>query len=850
MPFVKNFVSPRLLDPNRFIGMGLTWLMFAGTLWSQTNIAPVITAQGDQTYCPLTPIPITTDFDIVDPDDTEVEAFFIQISTGYQIGQDTLRLAVPHPNITTSWDETQGKLTLRGPLGGMVNYVDLIAAVRDVVFESRAFYPTEEKTFSLSIGVASFLPLTGHYYEYVPAIGIPWDQARIAAQGRTYFGLQGYLATITSREEAQLVGEQAAGAGWIGGSDEDIEGQWTWKTGPEAGTVFWNGGLGGSSPNFAFWNNGEPNNVPGADGTGEDYAHITAPSVGILGSWNDLRNTGEPSGDFQPKGYMMEYGGMPGDPVLNLAASTRILTPIIESFMDAEICGSGTLTLNATASQGTVLWFDAETGGNLVHTGASFTTPLLSQTTMYYAYASVNGCQSGGRTAVQAIVYPEPVINAPLNVQNCDVDGVADGFTDFNLNEISPVLTLGAQDLIVTYHLSLEAANLNQNPLTPFPFNNATANTIFARVENSFGCFLTAMIDLEVSTTSFPPNFLHEISSCDVDERDGIATFDLSSASTAIISQFPPNQNLSVAYYHTAEDAQLEQNEILDITDFRNSTPFSQTLYVRVESGDNGNCFGIGPHLSLTVPPLVVFETPQTGIVCTGSTTTLSVLNPQDTYSYIWRDEGGNVIANAPTLTVGEPGEYSVVGSSVFGCESLPQTIRVTESGAPVLVVDFLIIDDEGENKSITILDQDNNLGRGDYAYALDNPFGPFQDQPVFEDVAPGLHTVYALDKNGCGSDQITVGVVGVPKFMTPNNDNINDTLTILGVTPEFYSDARLFIMDRYGKLLAQIDAFGPGWGGNFQGRRLPASDYWYVLLLTDPNGNTHKRTGHFSVVR
>ncbi|WP_430967286.1 T9SS type B sorting domain-containing protein [Spongiimicrobium sp. 2-473A-2-J] len=830
--------------------MGLMLLMFTGTLWSQTNIAPVITAQGDQIYCPLTAIPITTDFDIVDPDDTEVEAFFIQISTGYQIGQDTLRLAVSHPNITTSWDEIQGKLTLRGPLGGMVNYVDLIAAVRDVVFESTALYPTEEKTFSLSIGVASFLPLTGHYYEYVPAIGIPWDQARIAAQGRTYFGLQGYLATITSREEAQLVGEQAAGAGWIGGSDEDIEGQWTWKTGPEAGTVFWNGGLGGSSPNFAFWNNGEPNNVPGADGQGEDYAHITAPSVGIPGSWNDLRNSGEPSGDFQPKGYMMEYGGMPGDPMLNLAASTKISTPVIESSTGVEICGNGVLTLDATASQGTVLWFDAETGGNLVHTGANFTTPLLSQTTTYYAYASVNSCQTGSRTAVDAIVYPEPLINAPLTVQNCDVDGLADGFTDFNLNEITPVLTMGVENLMVTYHLSLGEANTKGNALNPFPFNNAVANTIFARVENGFGCFLTAMIDLEVSTTSFPPDFLHEINSCDVDERDGIATFDLSGASTAIISQFPSNQNLRISYYNNAEDAQLEQNEILDITDFRNSTPFSQTLYVRVESGDNGNCFGIGPHLSLNVPPLVTFETPQNSIVCSGSSVTLAILNPQGNYTYSWNDEQGNLIANAPQATVNAAGQYTVVGTSVFGCQSLPQTVSVSESGAPNLETDFIVVDDAGERKSITLLDQDNNLGNGDYAYALDNPFGPFQDAAVFEDVAPGLHTVYAVDKNGCGSDQITVGVVGVPKFMTPNNDNNNDTLTILGVTPEFYSDARLFIMDRYGKLLAQIDAFGPGWEGNFNGNTLPSSDYWYVLLLTDSSGHQHKRTGHFSLLR
>jgi hypothetical protein len=48
----------------------------------------------------------------------------------------------------------------------------------------------------------------------------------------------------------------------------------------------------------------------------EDYAHITAPGVGITGSWNDLTNTGDPAGNYQPKDYIVEYGGMSGDPVL------------------------------------------------------------------------------------------------------------------------------------------------------------------------------------------------------------------------------------------------------------------------------------------------------------------------------------------------------------------------------------------------------------------------------------------------------------------------------------------------------------------------------------------------------
>jgi len=50
----------------------------------------------------------------------------------------------------------------------------------------------------------------------------------------------------------------------------------------------------------------------------------------------------------------------------------------------ASRCGPGTLTLNATGA-GTIEWYDALAGGNLLASGTSFTTPSISTTTTYYA---------------------------------------------------------------------------------------------------------------------------------------------------------------------------------------------------------------------------------------------------------------------------------------------------------------------------------------------------------------------------------------------------------------------------------------------------------------------------------
>jgi len=280
-----------------------------------TDDPPTITATGDQEYCPGGSVPVVETVSISDPDDVTAELVIIQISSGYVTGEDLLTLTGAHPTITTSWSAVEGKLLLTGP----ATLTAFESAISDVVYSSSASSPSGTRQFSITVGNANYLPTTGHYYEYVDDLGITWTDANAAANSRTFYGLQGYLATLTSQEEADFSGSQALGVGWIGGSDAASEGVWLWVTGPEAGLNFWNGTAGGSSPNFAFWNSGEPN-----QSGDEDYAHITHPNVNPNGSWNDLTNTGASSGNYQPQGYVVEYGGMPGDPTLNITATTNL----------------------------------------------------------------------------------------------------------------------------------------------------------------------------------------------------------------------------------------------------------------------------------------------------------------------------------------------------------------------------------------------------------------------------------------------------------------------------------------------------------------------------------------------
>ena len=139
-----------------------------------------------------------------------------------------------------------------------------------------------------------------------------------------------------------------------------------------------------------------------------------------------------------------------------------------------------------------------------------------------------------------------------------------------------------------------------------------------------------------------------------------------------------------------------------------------------------------------------------------------------------------------------------------------------------------------------------DNLGVGNYEYAIDDPTSIYQDLPFFDNLLPGIHTIYIQDKNNCGRVEIEGSVLGHMKFFSPNGDGINDRWRILGVNENFQPKTKVYIYNRWGRLLVDLDPLDYGWDGTFNGAKLPQDDYWFRVFFE--NGKEYK--GHFSLLR
>ena len=530
---------------------------------------------------------------------------------------------------------------------------------------------------------------------------------------------------------------------------------------------------------------------------------------------------------------------------INLApsSSSQGLPPFIASFFNTEIdiikngkssinlaiCGGDSYTLVSADIPGATYAWSLD-GVSLSETDYDLE---VFQSGHYEVFIDPNNgdCAFEGQAFVNFVPNPEAYNHTLLQ---CDEDSVTDGFTIFNLNQANNDLTGGILKRSTKFYLDFaRTIEVDGNSFS----NTLNPQTIYVEVINDVtACSSFSELILEVSTTGAKDAIL---TNCDDDGvEDGFYSFNLSNADNDIVDGLP--SGLNIAYYETYNDALLETNSLA--MSYTNTVPYSQIIYARVENVNN--CYGIS-EISLTVYELPNIETEGFEYYCLNffpSTITIdaAILNDDpNNYSYNWSNGDSTY-----ETQINAPGVYKVTVTNSINC-SKERTVTVEPSNIATFQMPAFDVKDALQNNTVTVLVS----GEGIYEYSLidenDTTIKPYQDSNVFDNVYPGIYTVSVKDfKNDCGSVDKKVSVIGFPKFFTPNNDGINDTWQVLGVSEMFQPNSKIHIYDRFGKLLKEIAPTEKGWNGTLNGYVLPADDYWFSVKLQD--GRVYKN--HFSL--
>lgn len=316
--------------------------------------------------------------------------------------------------------------------------------------------------------------------------------------------------------------------------------------------------------------------------------------------------------------------------------------------------------------------------------------------------------------------------------------------------------------------------------------------------------------------------------------------------------------------------------EVLSNTTFFTNSTFvinfepNKTFFVTIipfnEAGEAIGCtqeffstsLGCGPFIQpdtgelVTLNPTIDF--PEAFGFCeNGEPLTIKSTDEADGFRWYAINQFGNeeIISENDFVTISEVGNYRyeayntiTTSGNNFDC-STSQVFSVSSSQiATITNIDTLL---QNGDLRIEVFVQ----GIGDYEYALDNIDGPYQDSPVFTNIPTGTHTIFVRDRNGCGiaEQQIEQDLTleGFPKFFTPNGDGVNDFWQFIPpLTTGEVNLTTIFIFDRFGTLLAQLDPLSTGWDGNFNGSPLPSSDYWFRAIDSSAN----EINGHFALKR
>ncbi len=212
-------------------------------------------------------------------------------------------------------------------------------------------------------------------------------------------------------------------------------------------------------------------------------------------------------------------------------------------------------------------------------------------------------------------------------------------------------------------------------------------------------------------------------------------------------------------------------------------------------------------------------------------------LNFPPPFSYQWQVSGDRL--SWQDLPNGETVNYlpSPQDSTVY-FRRLVRTDCQTDSSNVLMIRALpLPVVDAGQDTSVFIGESVRLQATGAVTYVW-RPGQTLDDDSIANPLAtPRFTTDYIVagtDRNGCTNrDTVQVRVVDQPQVravdaITPNGDGLNEFFVIENI--ENYPNSTLIIFDRRGKQILQRQGYQNNWDGSYNGTRLPAGVYYYLI--------------------
>ena len=430
-----------------------------------------------------------------------------------------------------------------------------------------------------------------------------------------------------------------------------------------------------------------------------------------------------------------------------------------------------------------------------------------------------------------------PSLNSPIVLSSCDVfdNDANDGLTTFNLEDsLLDMINGFVVDFDVYFYLNdTDAINdiHNQNSLPQLYYNTSPNQTVTAKVyKKNSDCYALGQLRLDANSGQYLNAF--DIQGCG-DNQSNMVFFDLDEQLNNIKTLNSLPNNVDIQFFESLEDAIKKTNPI-------SGNYESNDKLIYFYASENGNCYGSGLFNLIInpIPPIDLKE--ETLTLCENQfPAILDSSIPGDSinnYSYLWssRETSNSIILYYPqTVSV------KVTDKNTL-CEST-KTYTVSRLTTPIVTGLEININ----SGTVTVLTLEN-LGN---TYVLDDLNKGFQNENVFYNVLPGVHTLYVQNTNNCSITEREFYVLGFPRFFTPNNDSHNDYWGIKGLESDKYVISNVHVFNRYGKLLKVISPDSK-WDGTYNGETLPNSDYWFFVTIEDKDRNIKVYKGNFSIIR